>query len=159
MAEKNTEILVLREMVKSTKSMVRAKDVDLTRLKRKVLTSDTNMLMMNASEDERAALTTAKSSLSKPKNGIIARSAAGPLKAPNHLKSMAKLGGKHHDQSSLDEEMEKPVYKLVRSIDEKKTISVKKSPQDIKRLLDEEERRKHDQSQDHSMKNLRTIKA
>jgi hypothetical protein len=139
--------------------MVRAKDVDLARLKRKAATSDTNMLMMNASEDERAALTTAKSSLSKPKNGIIARSVAGALKGPNHLRSMAKLGAKNHDQSSLDEDMEKPVYKLVRSIDEKKTISVKKSPHDIKRLLDEEDRRKQDQSRDNSVKHPRAIKA
>ena len=35
-ADKNTEIMVLREMIKSTKSMVRAKDVDLARIKRKV---------------------------------------------------------------------------------------------------------------------------
>ena len=34
--EKNTEIMVLKEMVRSTKALLRAKDVDIQRLKRKV---------------------------------------------------------------------------------------------------------------------------
>lgn len=37
--ERDTEIMVLKEMVKSTKSMVRAKDVDISRLKRKLQNS------------------------------------------------------------------------------------------------------------------------
>ena len=36
MNEKNTEIMVLKEMVRSTKALLRAKDVDIQRLKRKV---------------------------------------------------------------------------------------------------------------------------
>lgn len=159
LADKNTEILVLREMVKSTKSMVRAKDLDLSRLKRKAAGSEMNMMIMNASDDERAGLTTAKSSVLKPKNTIVARSAAGALKAPNHLRNMAKLGSKNPDLNSLDEEMEMPVFKLVRSIDEKKTISIKKSPTEIKRLLDEDERRKNDHSQDNIIKINRPLKA
>ena len=77
------------------------------------------------------------------------------MKGPNNLRSMAKLGVKNPDYDSLDEDMEKPVYKLVKSIDDKKTISVKKSPADIKRLLDEEDRRRHEQG---SVDNLRVHK-
>lgn len=145
MAEKNTEILVLKEMVKSTKSMVRAKDVDLTRLKRKAFASESSMLMHNASDDDRAALTTAKSSLSKTKPGIIARSPAGALKAPNNLRSMARLGPPRiPEHDSMDEESEKPVYKVVKSIDDKRQVTVRKSPSDIKKYLDDEDKRRSD---------------
>lgn len=128
-------------MVKSTKAMVRAKDVDLVRYKRKAYASDNSMLIHNASDDDRAALTTAKSSLSRQKNGVIARSAAGALKAPNNLRSNAKLSqARIPEHDSQDEESERPVYRLVRSIDEKKQVSVKKSPADIRRLMDDEDR-------------------
>lgn len=123
--------------------MVRAKDVDLSRFKRKVYASENNMLMQNASDDDRAGLTTAKSSLSRAKPGIVARSAAGALRGPNNLRSMAKLSpSRIPEHDSLDEDAEKPVYKLVRSIDEKKQITVKKSPADIRRLMDEEDKQR-----------------
>ena len=62
--DKNTEIMVLKEMIKSTKAMVRAKDVDLLRLRKKFASQD--FLALNLSEEDRQ-LTALRSGLAKHK--------------------------------------------------------------------------------------------
>lgn len=66
--EKSTEILVLREMIKSTKSMVKAKDVDLVRLKRKLTDGGVLQAQMSHLEEEKINLEVAKAATAKSKN-------------------------------------------------------------------------------------------
>jgi chromosome segregation ATPase len=133
LSDKNTEILVLREMIKSTKAMVRAKDVDLARLKRKAQQSDSQPPL----EEDRILSTAPKSMIGrKPLPGAKTLMGA-KTPVPGLTKGKAKAG----DFELPQEDNERPVYKLVRSIEDKKQVTVKRSPADIRRMLDDEEPR------------------
>ena len=103
LSDKNTEILVLREMIKSTKSMVRAKDVDLARLKRRAQQSDSQTPVFD--ED--------RSTIAAPK-GFIGRKPLPNAKLLNGLKSPTtvklRAKGRHAEPDSADEDNpERPV--------------------------------------------------
>jgi hypothetical protein len=59
---------VLREMIKSTKSMVKAKDVDLVRLKRKLTDGGMLQPQMSHLEEEKINLEVAKAANAKSRN-------------------------------------------------------------------------------------------
>lgn len=76
--DKNTEIMVLKEMIKSTKAMVRAKDVDLARLRKKYANQD--FVVNNLSDDDRQQ-TALRSGIAKQKS----------LAGPNRLAPVGLL--------------------------------------------------------------------
>lgn len=77
--------MVLKEMIKSTKAMVRAKEVDLARLKKKYANQD--FAMNNLSDDDRQQ-TALRSGIAKQKPGLGSQQrlgAVGLLKSgPSH---------------------------------------------------------------------------
>ena len=107
LSDKHTEILVLREMIKSTKSMVRAKDVDLARLKRKAQHTEGQIPI---AEEDRSMTTAPKSLVGKrllPNQKVMSG-----MKSPIGVKIKPK--GIHYPEveSGEEENPERPVKSL-----------------------------------------------
>lgn len=140
LSDKNTEIMVLREMIKSTKSMVRAKEVDLVRLKRRV---DGPQMGNGFNSSQIGAVMSDEERLVPPSAGV--KSAIG-LRVNKYSRLGAPKNLKKGQEPGVEEEYERPVtthltqvFRLIKGIEEKKNVAVKRTPTDIKKMLDEDD--------------------